>query len=71
MAREIPVIITVFLLSIHINNYQADAEKPDAPNEQLDYKLIYDTLSTTLIPLLRKKLLIITAILNNLRILKF
>lgn len=66
--RKIPAILSFVLLSIHINNHQVVAEKPqnedlykdalltlisgnfDAKSEQLDYKLIYDTLITTLFP---------------------
>ncbi|MEK4426066.1 DUF3888 domain-containing protein [Solibacillus sp. FSL K6-1523] len=55
--RKIPVIITIVLLSIHINKYQAIAEKTDAPNEQPDYKLIYDTLLTTLDPSIEKEII--------------
>ncbi|QDQ01231.1 DUF3888 domain-containing protein [Lysinibacillus fusiformis] len=73
--KKILIILSFFLLSIHINNHQVVAEKPpnedlykdalltlilgnhDSQNEQPDYKLIYDTLITTLFPSIEKEII--------------
>lgn len=73
--KKILAILSFVLLSIHINNHQVVAEKPqnedlykdalltlisgnfDAKSEQPDYKLIYDTLITTLFPSVDKEII--------------
>ncbi|MCG7346050.1 DUF3888 domain-containing protein [Sporosarcina sp. ACRSL] len=71
--KIILVISSFIILSIHINNHQVVAEKPlngdlykdallmsgdfDAQSEQPDYKLIYDTLITSLYPSIQKEII--------------
>jgi hypothetical protein len=69
--KKILVILSFVLLSIHIDNHQAVAEKNpnkdlykdalltylDSQSEQPDYKLIYDTLITTLDPSIQKEII--------------
>lgn len=66
--RNILVILSSFVfLSLHINYDQVVAEKPmkltlisknlEVQREQPDYKLIYDTLITTLFPFIDKEII--------------
>ncbi|WP_409970507.1 hypothetical protein [Bacillus sp. Bva_UNVM-123] len=59
--KKFLVILSVVLLSIHINNHQVVAEKLsgnlDAQSEQPDCKLIYDTLITSLEPSIQKEII--------------
>lgn len=71
--KKFLVILSFVLLSIHMNNHQVVADLPsnedlykdllltsrnlDARSEQPDYKLIYDTLITTLFPSVDKEII--------------